>query len=100
MWERLVMVKKEANYFISGEQYSNFTVTERTLYVLGMMDSILTMLHMIDQDRYQTIKAKVKNMTSSQIRTVLDDYLKKNPQGTDFCVARCFLYALDEIVQQ
>jgi len=94
------VVKKEANYFISGEQYNNFTVTERTLYVLGMMDSILTMLYMINRDRYQTITAKVKNMTSSQLRTVLDDYLKKNPQSVDFCVAKSFLYALDEIIQE
>jgi hypothetical protein len=94
------MVKKEANYFISGEQYNNFTVTERTLYVLGMMDSILAMLQMIDLDRYQTIRAKVKNMNSSQIRKVLDAYLTKNPQKLNFCVAKSFLFALDETIQE
>lgn len=93
------MVQKEVNYFISGEQYNNFTVTERTLYVLGMMDSILTMLYMINRDRYQTIRVKVKNMTSSQLRKMLDDYLSKNPQKLNFCVAKSFLFALDEFVQ-
>ena len=98
--ERVDMDKKEASYFINGEQYIKFSLTEKTLYVLGMIDSILSMLHIIDPDKYQTIKNKVRNLTSSQLRKVLDDYLKKNPQSLSFCVARSFLYALDEIIQE
>jgi hypothetical protein len=95
-----MMVQKEASYFINGEQYIEFSITEKTIYVLGMMDSILAMLQMIDLDRYQTIRAKVKNMNSSQIRKVLDDYLTKNPQKLNFCVAKSFLFALDETIQE
>jgi hypothetical protein len=94
------MDKKEASYFISGEQYIKFSLTEKTLYVLGMMDSILSMLHMIDPDKYQTIKDKVRNMSSSQLRKVLDDYLKNDSHSLSICVARSFLYAIDEIIQE
>lgn len=94
------MDKKETACFIIGNQYNQFTDIEKTLYAMGMIDSILILFYMVDPEKYQTIKAKVKDMTSQEVRKLLDNYLKKNPQEIHYCAARSFFYALDEIIPE
>jgi hypothetical protein len=72
------MDKKETACFINGNQYNQFTDMEKTLYVIGMIDSILILFYMVDIEKYQTIRNKVKDMTSLEIRKLLDDYLNQN----------------------
>lgn len=92
------MNQKETACFINGSQYNQFTDMEKTLYVIGMIDSILILFYMVDIEKYETIRAKVKDMTSLEIRKLLDDYLKKNSRELHYCAARSFFYALDEII--
>ncbi len=92
------MKKRAKTCFINGNKYREFSEKEKTFYVIGIMDAILTMFFMIEPEKYQIIEDKVKSMTPLQIRILFDKYLEEKPEELRYCVASSFFYALDEII--
>ena len=101
------MKKRTKICFIDGNKYMTFAEKEKTFYLIGIMDSILAMLYMIEPQKFNEIKDKVKNMTPSKIKNLIEMYFKKNPEELQYCVASSFFcfdssffYALDEMISE
>ncbi|MDD2352066.1 MAG: hypothetical protein WCV43_05830 [Candidatus Caldatribacteriota bacterium] len=94
------MKKRTKMCFIDGNKYITFTEQEKAFYLIGIMDSILTMLYMIEPQKFHEIKDKVKNMTPSKIKNLIENYFRDNPEELQYCVASSFFYALDEMISE
>jgi len=94
------MKKRTKMCFIDGNKFITFSEKEKTFYLIGIMDSILTTLYMMEPQKFQEIKDKVQNMTPSKIKNLIETYLKNNPEELQYCVASSFFYALDEMISE
>ncbi|MBN1970639.1 MAG: hypothetical protein JW870_14835 [Candidatus Delongbacteria bacterium] len=84
----------------TGDSYLKFGQEYKIAYVIGTMDTILTMLQTFAPDRYEKYRVEIEGMTANQVIKILDKYLEKNPEMLHYCAPACLLYALDGIIYE